>query len=99
LARRSSEYGTATVRQAMIILKMHESLLVTTQVEMHDRVDSFTGRMLDNIAAMSRILDAEPSLLACNLHWRSPQWNLDYHSGACTWLSTLSKEWPACAQP
>lgn len=71
------------------ILKMGESLLITIQVDMHDRlamalqddltahivkhrsrgvlidisaleiVDSFIGRMLDNIATMSRILDAE----------------------------------------
>jgi rsbT antagonist protein RsbS len=71
------------------ILKMGESLLVTIQVDMHDRlamalqddltarivkhrskgvlidisaleiIDSFIGRMLDNIATMSRILDAE----------------------------------------
>ena len=71
------------------ILKMGRALLVTIQVDMHDRlamtlqddltagivkhrskgvlidisaleiVDSFIGRMLDNIAAMSRILDAE----------------------------------------
>lgn len=71
------------------ILKMYEFLLVTIQVDMHDRlalalqddlterivqthargvlidisaldlVDSFMGRMLGNIAAMSRILDAE----------------------------------------
>lgn len=71
------------------ILKMGEFLLVTIQVDMHDRlamtlqddltdkivktgargvlldissleiVDSFIGRMLANIAAMSRILDAE----------------------------------------
>ena len=71
------------------ILKMQEFLLVTIQVDMHDRlalalqddltarivqthargvlidisaldlVDSFMGRMLGNIAAMSRILDAE----------------------------------------
>ena len=70
------------------ILKMGDCLLVTIQVDMHDRlattlqedltervaqtrargvlidisaldvVDSFIGRMLDNIAAMSRILDA-----------------------------------------
>lgn len=70
------------------ILKMGEYLLVTIQVDMHDRlattlqddlterivrhraravlidisaleiVDSFIGRMLANIAAMSRILDA-----------------------------------------
>ena len=70
------------------ILKMGEFLLVTIQVEMHDRlvmglqdeltqqivqhrargvlidisaleiVDSFIGRMLGNIAAMSRVLDA-----------------------------------------
>jgi len=71
------------------ILKMAEYLLVTIQVDMHDRlamtlqddltsrivdtrakgvlidisaleiVDSFIGRMLADIAAMSRILDAE----------------------------------------
>jgi rsbT antagonist protein RsbS len=71
------------------ILKMGEHLLVTIQVDMHDRlamtlqddlttrivsahakgvlidisalevVDSFIGRMLGDIAAMSRILDAE----------------------------------------
>ena len=71
------------------ILKMGEYLLVTIQVDMHDRlaltlqddlterivkthargvlidissleiVDSFIGRMLGNIAAMSRVLDAE----------------------------------------
>jgi rsbT antagonist protein RsbS len=71
------------------ILKVGEFLLVTVQVDMHDRlamtlqddltdrivrhrakavlidisaleiVDSFIGRMLSNIAAMSRILDAE----------------------------------------
>ena len=71
------------------ILKLGNALLVTIQVDMHDRlvsaleedltskivalgakgvlidisaleiVDSFMGRMLDNIAAVSRILDAE----------------------------------------
>ncbi|MEI6314676.1 MAG: STAS domain-containing protein [Syntrophus sp. (in: bacteria)] len=71
------------------IIKMGEFLLVSIQVDMHDRlaltlqddlmeqivrtgargvlidisslqvVDSFIGRMLGNIAAMSRILDAE----------------------------------------
>jgi len=71
------------------ILKMGEYLLVTIQVDMHDRlaltlqddltdrivkthakgvlidisslevVDSFIGRMLGNIAAMSKVLDAE----------------------------------------
>jgi rsbT antagonist protein RsbS len=71
------------------ILKMGQYLLVTIQVDMHDRlamslqddltkmisetetrgvlidissleiVDSFIGRMLANIAAMSRVLDAE----------------------------------------
>ncbi len=70
------------------ILKLADCLLVTIQVDMHDRlaitlqddltrrivedraqgvlidisaldvVDSFIGRMLDNIAAMARILDA-----------------------------------------
>jgi rsbT antagonist protein RsbS len=71
------------------ILKMGDFLLVTIQVDMHDRlaialqddlmgriastsaqgvlidisaleiVDSFIGRMISNIAAMSRVLDAE----------------------------------------
>jgi rsbT antagonist protein RsbS len=71
------------------ILKMGDLLLVTIQVDMHDRlamalqddlteliskteargvlidissleiVDSFIGRMLANIAAMSRVLDAQ----------------------------------------
>src|ERR1700750_1003333 len=71
------------------ILKFGNALLVTIQVDMHDRlataleedltsrivannargvlidisaleiVDSFIGRMLDNIAAVSRILDAD----------------------------------------
>ena len=71
------------------ILRMGEYLLVTIQVDMHDRlamtlqddltnrisetgakgvlidissleiVDSFIGRMLGNIASMSRVLDAE----------------------------------------
>ena len=71
------------------ILRMGDYLLVTIQVDMHDRlamtlqddltqrisetsahgvlidisslemVDSFIGRMLSNIAAMSRVLDAE----------------------------------------
>src|SRR5262245_37512944 len=71
------------------ILKMGDYLLVTIQVDMHDRlamalhddltegivkwhargvlidissleiVDSFMGRMLGNIAAMARVLDAE----------------------------------------
>ena len=71
------------------ILKIGDALLVTIQVDMHDRlataleedltakivsarargvlidisalevVDSFIGRMLDNIAAVSRILDAD----------------------------------------
>ena len=71
------------------ILKMGHALLVTIQVDMHDRlataleedlttrivavgakgvlidissleiVDSFIGRMLDNIAAVSRVLDAD----------------------------------------
>lgn len=71
------------------ILKLGDALLVSVQVDMHDRlamaleedltakiaatgargvlidisgveiVDSFIGRMLDNIAAVSRMLDAE----------------------------------------
>ena len=71
------------------ILKLGETLIVTIQVDMHDRlalaleedlaariaetaaqgvlidisaleiVDSFIGRMLDNIASISRVLDAE----------------------------------------
>ena len=75
------------------ILKMGEFLLVSIQVDMHDRlavalhddlteqivktgakgvlidistmevVDSFIGRMIGNIAAMSRVLDAETVLV------------------------------------
>lgn len=75
------------------ILKLGHALLVTIQVDMHDRlamaleedlsekivasgargvlidisaleiVDSFIGRMLDNIAGVSRILDAETVLV------------------------------------
>jgi len=75
------------------ILKMGSHLLVSIQVDMHDRlamqlqddlteriaktgargvlidisaldtVDSFMGRMLGNIAAMSRVLDAETVLV------------------------------------
>jgi rsbT antagonist protein RsbS len=60
------------------ILQMGDFLLVTIQVDMHDRlatqthahgvlidisaleiVDSFIGRILGNIAKMSRVLDAE----------------------------------------
>jgi rsbT antagonist protein RsbS len=75
------------------ILKMGEFLLVTIQVDMHDRlavrlqedladmisrtgargvlieisaletVDSFIGRILGNVAAMSKILDAETTIV------------------------------------
>src|SRR5690348_11138045 len=75
------------------ILKMQDYLLVTIQVDMHDRlamtlqddltariaesgargvlidisalevVDSFMGRMIGNIAAMSRLLDAQTVLV------------------------------------
>src|SRR3569623_818466 len=75
------------------ILKMGDALLITIQVDMHDRlalaleedltaaiarthaagvlldissldiVDSFIGRMLDNIAAVSRVLDAETGVV------------------------------------
>jgi rsbT antagonist protein RsbS len=75
------------------ILKLGKALLVTIQVDMHDRlamsleedltkkivdtgargvlidisaleiVDSFIGRMLDNIASVSRILDADTVLV------------------------------------
>jgi rsbT antagonist protein RsbS len=78
-----------SVVERIPILKMGTFLLVTIQVDMHDRlaitlqedltdriastsaqgvlidisalevVDSFIGRMLGNIAAMSRVLDAE----------------------------------------
>jgi rsbT antagonist protein RsbS len=78
-----------SVMDRIPILKMGNALLVTIQVEMHDRlaalleedltskivssrakgvlidisaleiVDSFIGRMLGNIAAVSRVLDAE----------------------------------------
>src|SRR5882757_3334032 len=75
------------------ILRMGEILLVTIQVDMHDRlamalqddltsriaatrargvlidissldmVDSFIGRMIGNIAGMSRVLDAETAVI------------------------------------
>jgi rsbT antagonist protein RsbS len=78
-----------SVMERIPILKMGDFLLVTIQVDMHDRlaialqddltdriastsargvlidisaleiVDSFIGRMIGNIAAMSRILDAQ----------------------------------------
>src|SRR6185436_7973270 len=81
--------GPRTDMDRIPILKMGEFLLVSIQVDMHDRlamqlqedltdriaatsargvlidisalemVDSFIGRMLGNIAAMSRVLDAE----------------------------------------
>jgi rsbT antagonist protein RsbS len=80
---------TAAVTERIPILRTSEFLLVTIQVDMHDRlaitlqddltnqivkhhsrgvlidisslevVDSFIGRMIGNIAAMSRVLDAE----------------------------------------
>ena len=80
---------TGTSVDRIPILRMSEFLLVTIQVDMHDRlalalqedltdqivrhrsrgvlidistlevVDSFIGRMIGNIAGMSRILDAE----------------------------------------
>ena len=81
--------GGSVTMDRIPILKLGHALLVTIQVDMHDRlataleedltrrslrisargvlidisaleiVDSFIGRMLDNIAAVSRILDAE----------------------------------------
>ena len=87
--RNSAEHSRKGDMERIPILKMGEFLLVTIQVDMHDRlamnlqddltdmiakisargvlidisalemVDSFIGRMLGNIAAMSRILDAE----------------------------------------
>ena len=87
--RRSPRHGQADAVDRIPILKLGDALLVTIQVDMHDRlataleedltarsspagargvlidisaleiVDSFIGRMLDNIAAVSRILDAD----------------------------------------
>jgi rsbT antagonist protein RsbS len=84
------------------ILKMGPYLLVTIQVDMHDRVamtlqdelterivserargvlldissvdvvDSFIGRMIGNIASMSRILDAETVVVR---PWPSRSWS------------------------
>jgi rsbT antagonist protein RsbS len=81
--------GTGGGAERIPILKMGEFLLVSIQVDMHDRlamtlqddltarivktrahgvlidisalevVDSFIGRMIGNIAAMSRVLDAQ----------------------------------------
>jgi rsbT antagonist protein RsbS len=88
-ANQFSDAGTELAMERIPILKMGEFLLVTIQVDMHDRmatalqedltdkivaaesrgvlidissleiVDSFIGRMLGNIASMSRVLDAE----------------------------------------
>src|SRR3974390_2662078 len=85
----SRSKGKASDMDRIPILKLGDALLVTIQVDMHDRlataleddlttkivehgakgvlidisaleiVDSFIGRMLDNIAAVSRILDAD----------------------------------------
>lgn len=82
-------YTLGRLMDRIAILKMGAALLVTIQVDMHDRlamtlqedltecivkhrargvlidisaldvVDSFIGRMLDNVAAMSRMLDAQ----------------------------------------
>lgn len=82
-----------TSRERIPILKMGEFLLVTIQVDMHDRlalrlqedlaemisrtgargvlieisaleiVDSFIGRILGNVASMSRVLDAETMIV------------------------------------
>ena len=87
--RRRGRAGRGLSVERIPILKMGEFLLVSIQVDMHDRlamqlqddlteriadtgargvlidisalemVDSFIGRMLGNIAAMSRVLDAE----------------------------------------
>ena len=84
------------------ILKLGKALLVTIQVDMHDRlataleedltakivsvgargvlidisaleiVDSFIGRMLDNIAAVSRVLDARTVVVGMRLLGQSP---------------------------
>src|SRR5262249_8321502 len=89
-ARKQQDRWTGKLTMDRIpILKFGNALLVTIQVDMHDRlataleedltarivkhnargvlidisalevVDSFIGRMLDNIAAVSRILDAD----------------------------------------
>ena len=82
------------------ILKVGDALLITIQVDMHDRlamaleedlttriastgakgvlidissleiVDSFIGRMLDNIAAVSRVLTCPPGAPAAGSAWR-----------------------------
>lgn len=43
-------------------------------------VDSFIRRMLGNSAAMSRMLDAQMSLMECELRWR-----LRSSNQACRW--------------
>ena len=94
------------------ILKMGQTLLVTIQVDMHDKiasaleedltakiaqtgargvlidissleiVDSFIGRMLDNIAGVSRILDAETVVCGMRPPWQSLLSNLAFRSQA-----------------
>jgi rsbT antagonist protein RsbS len=89
LSRRLVRLQADSAVERIPILKMGDFLLVTIQVDMHDRlaialqedltdriastsaqgvlidisalevVDSFIGRMLGNIAAVSRVLDAE----------------------------------------
>lgn len=95
------------------ILKMGEFLLVSIQVDMHDRlaltlqdelterivttrargvlidissleiVDSFIGRMLANIAAMSRILDAQTVVVGMRRPSPSPSSSSACRSAAC----------------
>ena len=96
------------------ILRMGDFLLVTIQVDMHDRlvttlqddlttriadtgargvlidissldmVDSFIGRMIGNIAGMSRILDAETVVVACSPPSPSRWWNW-----GCRWKGSV----------
>ena len=118
------------------ILKMGDCLLVTIQVDMHDRlalalqddlmeriratgsrgvlidisglhvVDSFIGRMIGNIAAMARVLDAETvvtgmrpavaiTLVELGLSLKGVRTALDLEKGMALLSTSLKKERPA----
>jgi rsbT antagonist protein RsbS len=108
------------------ILKMGEFLLVTIQVDMHDRlamtlqddltasivknlsrgvlidissveiVDSFIGRMLGNLASLSRILDAET--VAVGMRPSVVRWWTSVYLRACAALN-VEREWKCCMFP
>src|ERR1700736_6076269 len=106
------------------VLKIGDCLLVSIQVDMHDRlamelqddltnrivserargvmidisaleiVDSFIGRMLNNIAAMSQVLDAVTVVVGMQPPLPSPWSNSGFRSSACVPLSTSTRGSP-----